>query len=135
MNKFEIQIPVAKINAPKRLIFGYANVAVAHDGTTVVDRHNEDIDPEALEAAAYDYVVDSRVGDVEHSYKGVATLVESIFLTPEKVTAMGLTDPTFKGAGWFVGFKVLDDEVWKLVEDGKLACFSIGGTATAEELE
>lgn len=134
-DNFTFNIPVAKVSIPLRMVFGYANCAIDRDGQPIVDRHNEDIDPLALEKAAYDYVVESRVGDVEHNYKGVATLVESVFLTPEKVTAMGLTDVTFKGAAWWVGFRIDDADTLKAVEDGKLTCFSIGGTASAQDVE
>jgi hypothetical protein len=135
LDKFEIDIPITKTEPAKRLVFGYANVPVARDGSVIVDRHNEEIDSASLEKAAYDYVLYYREGGEEHKKLGVARLVESVFLTAEKVKAMGLDDPTFSGSAWWVGFKVSDDETWKKVESGALRCFSIGGTATAEEIE
>lgn len=135
MDKFNIDIPITKTEAAQRLVFGFANVPVARDGSVVVDRHNEEIDNGSLEKAAYDYVLYYREGGEEHKKLGVARLVESVYLTAEKVKAMGLTDTTFQGAAWWVGFKVSDDETWAKVQSGALSCFSIGGTAESEEVE
>jgi hypothetical protein len=47
---------------------------------------------------------------------------------------MGI-DATAAPAGWWVGFKVDDPEVWAKVESGEYKMFSIGGTATEEPIE
>lgn len=130
---FDIQIPLAKTDASKRLVFGYANVARAADGSIVTDLHGDQIDPSSLEDAAYDFVLYYREGGLEHQVMGVARLVESVFITPEKLQAMGIVAPTYKGAAWFVGFKVLDEALWKSVQAGEITCFSIGGTAMRQE--
>lgn len=132
---FQVTVPVIKTNSPQMLAFGFANVAVDADGTPVVDRHNEEIAADDLESAAYNYVLRYREAGVEHKKLGIARLVESFFLTSEKLSAMlGDSTPTFKGAKWWVGFKVDDPAVWKLVESGELSCFSIGGSAVPIEI-
>jgi hypothetical protein len=42
---------------------------------------------------------------------------------------MGIKDPDYKGAAWFLGFRVKDPEVWASVKSGELSAFSIGGKA------
>jgi hypothetical protein len=65
---------------------------------------------------------------------GVSRLVESCFITPEKLAAMGVKDEEFKGASWWVGFKVDEPEVWAAVKSGELPMFSIGGEGSYEEV-
>lgn len=117
------------------LAFGFANVSVTKNGELITDLHEDQIPPDVLEKAAYNFVLKYRDAGVEHEEMGVGRLVESIFLTTEKLTAMGISDPTYKGAAWWVGFKVDDPAVWKKVESGELAMFSIGGRCSYEEVE
>jgi hypothetical protein len=130
---FQIDVPIAKRDTAKQLVFGYANVSVTPEGKRVVDTHGDSIPPEVLEEGAYRYVIRSREGGVEHQVMGVARLVESVFLTAEKIEAMGLSAESFKGAAWWVGFKVDDPEVWESVKSGDLDGFSIGGAMTVQE--
>lgn len=37
--------------------------------------------------------------------------------------------------GWWIGFKVTDDEVWEKVKDGTYPMFSIEGEAVREEVD
>jgi hypothetical protein len=128
-----ITMPVTKTDDEQMLVFGFANVSVTKDGELVTDTHGDQIPPDVLEKAAYKFVLKYREGGYEHEKMGVARLVESVFLTPEKLKAMQITDDTFKGAAWFLGFKVDDPDVWRDVKSGKLPAFSIGGTATFVE--
>lgn len=120
----------------KRLVFGWASVLSKGDGTLVIDRQGDYIDDEwEMESAAYQYVIDCRVGGYEHVQKGVATVVESMVFTSEKIAAMGLPD-TFP-RGWWLGMRVLDDATWELAKSGKFTGFSVHGrgTRTATEHE
>ena len=51
------------------------------------DFQGDMIDPETLEKAVYDYVEESRDGGEMHKRLGVATLIESIVFTKEKISA------------------------------------------------
>lgn len=117
---------ITKLDDDQRLVFGYASVAVKADGETVVDSQDDVISPETLEKAAYDYVLRSRDGGVMHEKMGVATLVESFVVTPEKLKALGLAEDALP-QGWWVGYRVDDADVWKRVKSGELSMFSIGG--------
>lgn len=92
------------------------------------------IDPETLEAAAYKFAELYRDGGEMHERTGTAVMVESIVLTEEKQAAMGLATGTLP-VGWWIGFRVTDDDVWEKVKSGEYSMFSIGGTAIREEVE
>ena len=130
------EIKFTKVDIGKMQVYGWANWSVTKAGKMVTDLQNDQIPPEVLERAAHNFVLHYGEGRMEHERKSVARLIESVFITDEKLKAMGLKlSDEFKGAGWFVGFKVDDPEVWSKVQAGELAAFSIGGTATIEEIE
>jgi hypothetical protein len=130
MNDYEI----AKLDTDHRLVFGWAYISRTPSGEVVIDKQGDFIDNDwELEKAAYDFVVDSRSGDVLHNQKKVATLVESVVFTPEKLEKMGL-DPGTMPTGWWIGMKVEDDEAWKLVKEDRLRMWSVGGRGTREEI-
>lgn len=122
--RFKIQ----KSDDEKRLAFGWASVALSVDGSVVEDCVDDVIDPGDLEQAAYKFVELYREGGEMHERGGCAVLVESIIFTPEKIAAMGIPEGTVP-VGWWIGFKVTDDDVWQKVKDGTYPMFSIEGTA------
>lgn len=119
----------SKFDEDKRLAFGWASV-IKKDGMDVVDRQGDWIHPEDLEDAAYRYVLSSRIGGDMHKRAGdnphhVSDLVESIVFTDEKIAKLGLPDDFPRG--WWVGFKVHDEETWQQVKKGGRTGFSIHG--------
>jgi hypothetical protein len=115
----------------QRLVFGWANVAVSIDGQPIIDAHQDTIDPDTLEKAAYDYVLRFRDAGQMHSGGSVGRLVESFMVTPEKLVAMGLAADALP-VGMWVGFKIDDADVWAKVKDGTYPMFSIQGKAVRE---
>lgn len=103
---------VQKVDEDKRLVFGWANVSVDVGGNEVVDLQGDMIDPETLEAAAYKFAELYRDGGEMHERTGTAVMVESVVLTEEKQAAMGLAAGTLP-VGWWIGFRVTDDDVWE----------------------
>lgn len=63
-----------------------------------------------------------------------AVLVESVVFTEEKMQAMGIPAGTLP-IGWWIGFKVTDEDVWEKVKDGTYPMFSIEGEAERIEVE
>ena len=57
---------------------------------------------------------------------------QSIVVTDEIAKELGLTT---QKRGWFIGFKVSNDDAWAKVKDGTFRAFSIGGTAVSEAIE
>lgn len=121
---------IFKTDEDQRLVFGWASVAITIDGQTLEDRQHDMIDPEDLEEAAYEYVLNFRDTGEEHlpGYRKKGKLVESCVFTPEKQRAMGIPEGTLPVA-WWIGFKIDDDDTWQRVKNGTYRMFSIEGKA------
>ena len=123
-------VEFSKVDTDKREVFGWASV-VELDGKPVVDRQGDWITPDEIEKAAYKYVMDSRKGGHQHRREGDAPfhasdMIESIVFTPEKISKMGLPDDF--PVGWWVGYKVRDDDTWAKVKKNEVTGFSIHGS-------
>lgn len=101
-----------------------------------VDLQGDMLPMEVLEEAVYEFVLNSRVGGSEHkraekSVVQVARVVESFVVTDEKLEKMGIPADMRASIprGWWIGFKVDDDDVWEAVKSGRFKAFSIGGRA------
>ncbi len=127
---------ILKSDDDKRLVFGWASVSVTLSGVPLEDRQSDITDPNELESAAYEYVLNFRDGGEEHipSLRKKARLVESCVFTEEKQQAMGIPPGTLP-VGWWIGFYVDDDEAWEKIKNGTYKMFSIEGTATRETIE
>lgn len=127
---------IYKADDDKRLVFGWASIAITVDGEQLEDRQKDMIDPEDLEEAAYDYVLKFRDTGEEHipTMRKKGKLVESCVLTAEKQKAMGIPEGTVP-IGWWIGFKIEDDDAWARVKNGTYKMFSIEGKANREPVE
>lgn len=121
---------VSKVDSVKKQVFGWASVTDVKD-TELVDLQGDIISADEMEAAAYDFVLHSRTAGEMHERTGVGKLIESIVLTKEKQAALGID---LGKVGWWIGFQVTDDDVWKKIESGEYRSFSIGGTGVREAL-
>jgi hypothetical protein len=133
----DADVEFAKVDSEKRQVFGWASIT-HRDGKPVVDRQGDLIDLEEVEKSAYDYVVKSRVGGRQHRREGEAPfrasdMIESFVLTPDKRESMGL--PETAPQGWWVGFKVNDDDTWDAVKRGEVTGFSIHGRGKRKLIE
>lgn len=128
------KLTVMKSDDERRLVFGWANVAVRVDGEQIVDWQKDIIDTEELEKAAYEYVAEFGTAGEMHRRGGVGRVVESIVFTKEKADALGIP-PDILPEGWWIGFKITDDEVWEKVKSGEYPMFSIEGKAIREPVE
>ena len=119
---------LAKLDDERRLVFGWASVAVTKDGQTVVDLQDDMIATEALELAAYRYVLKGRRANAMHAGADIGELVESVMFTAAKRRAMGLADGTVPD-GWWVGYYIADPAMYAKVKAGEFRAFSIEGRA------
>lgn len=108
-----------------RLVSGWASVAKNADGSFAFDWEGDVLTTEVLEKAAIDFMEDHRQSGLQHKGDAVATVVESIVFTKEKMTAMGIPEGVVP-EGWFVTVKV-SPEVFEYVKKGKYKMFSIQG--------
>jgi len=132
---------ISKVDADKRLAFGWASLSKVN-GEPYVDRQGDWIPIEVTEAAAYDYVRNSRVGGDMHRRAGitkefgphkVADLVESFVVTAEKLAKMGAPADAVP-EGWWIGMKVHDDDTWDAIKTGKRTGFSVHGTGLRKDV-
>lgn len=133
-NVIKGRFKIMKSDDDKMLAFGWANVSMRVGGELIEDWQADIIEPEELERAAYEYVLLYREGGEMHERGGAAVLIESVVFTVEKMQAMGIPAGTLP-IGWWIGFKVLDEEVWEKVKDGTYPMFSIEGEAERVEAE
>ena len=128
------KLAVMKSDDDKRLVFGWANVAIRVDGEQIVDWQQDAIDTEDLEKAAYEYVAEFGTAGEMHQRGGVGRVIESIVFTKEKADALGIPQNLLP-QGWWIGFKIEDDEVWQKIKSGEYSMFSIEGKAIREPME
>ena len=95
----------------------------------MIDHSGDIVDIGEIEQAAYKFVKFWGEGSDNHERGGVAVLVESMVFTKEKASVLGIPDGTLP-SGWWVGFEVTDEKVWKKIKNKEYAMFSIEGTAT-----
>lgn len=125
---------IMKSDDEKMLAFGWASVSMRINGEVIEDWQKDIVEPEELERAAYEFVLLYREGGEMHEKSGAAVLIESVVFTEEKMRAMGIPVGTLP-IGWWIGFKVLDKDVWEKVKDGIYPMFSIEGEAERVEAE
>ena len=125
---------VLKSEDEKRLAFGWASIAIEETGEQLVDWQKDMVDPEELEEAAYRFVRLYREGGEMHERGGCATLVESVVFTEEKMKALEIPEGILP-IGWWIGFYVIDNDVWEKVKSGEYPMFSIEGAARRVEVE
>lgn len=123
---------IMKSDDEKKLAFGWASVSMRVDGKLIEDWQEDIVEPDELEKAAYEFVELYREGGEMHERGGAAILIESIVFTEEKLQAIGIPASTLP-VGWWIGFKVLDDDVWEKVRNGTYSMFSIEGEAERVE--
>lgn len=125
---------IMKSNDEKMLAFGWANISIRADGEVIEDYQKDIVEPEELENAAYHFVELYREGGEMHERGGAAVLIESVVFTEEKMQVMGVPQGTLP-VGWWIGFKVMDKDVWEKVKDGTYQMFSIEGEAERVEVK
>lgn len=127
---------IAKSDDDQRLVFGWASVARTADGQVVKDWQEDTIEPEEIEKAAYEYVLNFRATGERHnpSLRNKGRLVESVVLTKEKQAAMGIPEG-YVDEAWWVGFYIDDDKAWEGIKKGEYEMFSIEGQGRREKME
>jgi len=134
--EFSLSGEISKVDDDKHLVFGWASIGIRSNGDVLVDKQGDVIDdPDEIEKAAYNFVLHSRDGGEMHVRKGVSTLVESFVITPEKRKAMGIPDGVLPQSGWWTGFRVNDDDVWKAIKSGKYRQFSVHGKGQRKRID
>lgn len=127
---------IAKTEPDKMLVFGWGSVAVDADGTQIEDLQEDVIDPEELEKAAYDHVLNFRSTGERHDpgLRRKGRLVESCVFTKEKQAAIGIP-PGIVPEGWWVGYKIDDPAAWEKIKNREYLSFSVEGKGKRTPIE
>lgn len=116
---FKAKVDVSKVDAELGILWGYASVA------DLLDLEGEIVPQDELIPAVYAFM--------EAYYSGHA----GIKVNHDKPAAAVLVESTFHVIGtriaWFVGVKLLDDDLRQAARDGEISGFSIGGSTDREE--
>lgn len=132
---FDSEVQISKVDAAKQHVFGWASIVNKADGTQVIDHQGDVIEPEDLESAAYNFMLESRASGQDHDGEpATGEVIESMVMTKEKAQAMGIPDgivPT----GWWLGVHIPEAEAFAKVRSGERAFFSVEGTAIREPID
>lgn len=124
-----ITATVLKVDAPKRLVWGWASV-IEEGGRAVVDKQGDVITQDELVAAVHDFTKTARAARVMHDGVDLGEVVETCVFTRDLQKALGVD---MGKVGWLLGME-MPAAVVERVARGELSMFSIGGQAIREEI-
>lgn len=116
INKQKLNCKIVKSNHEKKLIYG---IVLEPD---TVDAHGDIISKEEIEKSCHFYMLNSQTIGLQHEEVAPARVVESYIAPVEFQLGKGQV----KKGSWVLAVKVLDDDKWKKVKQGKFTGFSIG---------
>ncbi len=105
----KIYFPIAKVDAERREVWGYASTEAQDDQGEIVTR-------EALTAALGDYMKFANIREM-HQLSAVGVAQEAIV----------------DDKGLYIGAKIVDDQAWRKVTEGVYKGYSIGGHVTERD--
>jgi phage head maturation protease len=105
----KIYLPIAKVDAERHEVWGYASTEARDDQGEIVKR-------EALVAALSDYMKFANIREM-HQLSAVGVAKEA----------------AVDDKGLYVGAKIVDDQAWQKVVEGVYKGYSIGGRVTQRE--
>ena len=119
------------------LVWGWASISDV-DGQPVIDHQGDTISEADLQAAAHDFIKNSRTAGIMHSRDAngepvkAGEIIESVVMTRDLQKSLGID---LGKVGWLICMKLENEAVRKAVADGTLKSFSIGGQGRREEIE
>jgi hypothetical protein len=103
MNTIQFYLPISKVDAEQRLVYGYAS-------TSALDLQGERVSLDALKRALPDYMQWRNIREMH------------------QMSAVGVAESAdIDKKGLYVVGRIVDDEAWKKVKEGVYKGFSIGG--------
>jgi len=106
----KIYLPIAKVDAERREVWGYASTEARDEDGEIVKR-------EALIAALGDYMKFANIREMH------------------QLSAVGVArEATVDDKGLYIGAKIVDDHAWQKVVEGVYKGYSIGGRVTQRDV-
>lgn len=119
MRQVKMSIDVVRKSDEMGIVWGYASVA------DIVDLQGDIVPADELVRAVYQFM--------EDYYAGAATIKENHETAPEVVLVESTLNVLAGHVAWFVGVKLLTEDLRQAARDGEISGFSIGGWAQNEE--
>src|SRR5579864_2590413 len=94
---------ILKVDEAQQVVYGWAGRYTEPDGSPVVDLQGDVVDPDEIERASYDYVLNKRASGVMHEGKSVGQIVASLVTTPDVVKAFFPESAGKMPIGWIIG--------------------------------
>jgi hypothetical protein len=91
---------VLKADASQHIVMGWGSVSVS-DGELVTDLQGDQIEPEELERAVFEFMTNCRESGMMHEGAPIGHVVMSLVTTPDVVKAFGLSESL--PIGWILG--------------------------------
>jgi len=121
-------VPIIKVAKDEQIVTGVALK------TGVVDAQGDSIPDHVVKDAAYNFLASfnrtTKLGFMHKKFNVNFQLLES-YIAPQDLT---INKKTIKKGWWVVTVKVLNSKVWKLIKEGKITGFSIGGKAKVKKI-
>jgi len=125
----KIFIPIIKASEEQKTVTG----VVLQPET--VDAHGDIYDSTVIKNAAWDFLegfqTTTKLGLMHKKFNVQFGLLES-YIAPNGLV---LNNKTVKEGAWVMTVRVKDAKIWKLVKEGKITGFSIGGRAKVKQLK
>lgn len=114
--KVEIECEILKSNDEKQIVYGIVLEP------NVVDAHGDFISKDEIEKSCHFFMLNSQMIGYQHKKVAPAKVVES-YISP---VDFDMGHQMVKKGSWILGVKVLDEDKWNEIKEGKLTGFSIG---------
>jgi hypothetical protein len=124
----QLYVPIIKTADELRIVTGIVLVPEQ------ADAHGDIYDVEVVRNAAWDFLEgyqDSNTLGLMHKKFNVDFGLLESYLAP---SGLAINGTVVKEGSWIMTVRVKDDKIWKLVKDGKITGFSIGGKARVKDL-
>jgi len=127
--EFSIFVPIAKANKEEHTVTG---VVLQPE---VTDAQGDIMSANVIKQAAHDFLSKynkkTELGFMHKSFKRRFELLESYVAPMDFV----LKSAVIKAGSWIVTVRVKETKVWKMIKDGNITGFSIGGKAKVVMVE
>lgn len=126
-------VPIIKVmeDGDQRIAFGPVLIPLDEDEG---DGQKETYDEEAVEFACHYWMESWQVMTEMHTeeLEDKQFSILECYIAPVEFELNG---HTIKKGTWLLMVRIVDDDIWQKIKDGELNAFSIGGVATATQLE
>ena len=123
--KLRKQIGFMKMDEEQHLVYGIVLVP------DIEDLQGDIVSKEDIEAAAHDYLVNSRLIKAQHRAPTDAEVVESYITQQDLPMGRGVAP----AGSWIMVTKVHSNAMWAAIKKGDITGYSIGGMGTREQIQ